>query len=614
MKKIIILNIKFKQTLGDCLVVKFGKPHLPTNTIVYKNVTGIGATYSEIHALRNSVIIEPNVPVIIGKIKKHKQIFGVYEDVEVCEIIEYLLDDNIKYKKLVSTPESYWKIKNAFFMLDINYHLDYVIMFDECEKLVTDVNYRNRIIEPLDDFFNYVNKIFVSATVLEMKDPRFEVMDELYVIPIYDARRDITIIHTNNSLDTLREIIEQDRTNCQYLIFFDSLIGASSFINTMKININSSIFASDTTLKRLKSSFNINHKSSTLDVSKFSRYNFFTSRFFSAVDFDTKHDCKIVILSEIYIASHSRIDPETQALQIIGRVRDNSLIKEVTIITNTNSEILYYDEADAKEFLNKSHEVYLTILGIKETANNPITIQVIDSILDVLPYKEYMRKDGHVNHFMYDYFLYENRINKLYTDFSLLKQVYLKATLKGSDKKLFNVKSIIEKIHPIDSSLYKYDSPLKRYRDELKVYVEILDKVNLMSISDPNRNGITEVIKREAPEILEAYSICDRAKLLRCYTREDVIALSKRSLDVTNDFDLGFIKELKTVFYEGKVFTSLEGKRYLIKILKDHGLIHKFKVSIETLKKFFDITRVNITTKDNRLIKAYRIKQYNPIQ
>lgn len=42
-------------------------PEIPTNTILYKKLTGLGATYGEITAKRNSIIIEPNVPVIISK-------------------------------------------------------------------------------------------------------------------------------------------------------------------------------------------------------------------------------------------------------------------------------------------------------------------------------------------------------------------------------------------------------------------------------------------------------------------------------------------------------------------------------------------------------------------
>ena len=41
-------------------------PMIPTNTILYKTLTGLGATYGELKADRNSIIIEPNAPVIVG--------------------------------------------------------------------------------------------------------------------------------------------------------------------------------------------------------------------------------------------------------------------------------------------------------------------------------------------------------------------------------------------------------------------------------------------------------------------------------------------------------------------------------------------------------------------
>ena len=69
-------------------------PMIPTNTILYKKLTGLGATYGELKAKRNSIIIEPNKPVISGKCKdpKHKDdnLFGVYEGVYTDNIIAYI--------------------------------------------------------------------------------------------------------------------------------------------------------------------------------------------------------------------------------------------------------------------------------------------------------------------------------------------------------------------------------------------------------------------------------------------------------------------------------------------------------------------------------------------
>ena len=69
-------------------------PEIPTNTILNKTLTGLGATYGELKADRNSVIIEPNKPVIVGKCSdlKHSKdnLFGVYEGVYTDKIIAYM--------------------------------------------------------------------------------------------------------------------------------------------------------------------------------------------------------------------------------------------------------------------------------------------------------------------------------------------------------------------------------------------------------------------------------------------------------------------------------------------------------------------------------------------
>lgn len=69
---------------------------IETDTILDKTVPGCGATTCEINMPRHSIIIEPNVPVIIGKEKKnagHKYpILGVIQGVIYEDIIKYLND------------------------------------------------------------------------------------------------------------------------------------------------------------------------------------------------------------------------------------------------------------------------------------------------------------------------------------------------------------------------------------------------------------------------------------------------------------------------------------------------------------------------------------------
>ena len=145
---------------------------IETNTILKKTITGIGATYSEIKASRHSIIIEPTKPVIYGKINdsKHQKdnLKGVFERVyqdEIADYIETSLRKN-KWIKILTTPESFKKVQNAFESLDINIQSDgYFLLFDEVHRTIKDSGYRDNITLPMDFFFGCKDKAIVSATL-----------------------------------------------------------------------------------------------------------------------------------------------------------------------------------------------------------------------------------------------------------------------------------------------------------------------------------------------------------------------------------------------------------------------------------------------------------------
>ena len=63
-----ILELHNNEWLSDALRRGGYGEYIPTNVILDKTLTGVGATYCEIHSKRNSIIIEPNVPVIQCKL------------------------------------------------------------------------------------------------------------------------------------------------------------------------------------------------------------------------------------------------------------------------------------------------------------------------------------------------------------------------------------------------------------------------------------------------------------------------------------------------------------------------------------------------------------------
>ena len=149
--------------------------NIPSNVVLDKTLTGIGATYGELHSHRHSIIIEPNVPVIQQKTDEHKNLqpLAVYAKCTEARIKKYL-SSNVQYKKLLCTPESYKKIKKAAEHVGVNLYTDFFCLMDECEKFIQDVDYRKRISQPVNDFFQFNNKAMVSATPLKMRHPELQ--------------------------------------------------------------------------------------------------------------------------------------------------------------------------------------------------------------------------------------------------------------------------------------------------------------------------------------------------------------------------------------------------------------------------------------------------------
>ena len=192
-------------------------PAIPTNTILNKTITGCGATYTEIKTKRNSIIIEPNRPVIYGKCNdsKHKKdnLFGVFEGVYTDDIVKYVLNsqEQGKFIKIMTTPESFSKVGSAFEELDIDIrHEGYFLLFDECQKMVKDSGYRANITLPMEFFFQCKNKAIVSATPPnEFTDERFSKFKILKIRPDYDHSQDIELHTSNNVLQTLRKCLQK---------------------------------------------------------------------------------------------------------------------------------------------------------------------------------------------------------------------------------------------------------------------------------------------------------------------------------------------------------------------------------------------------------------------
>ncbi len=479
---------------------------IPTNTILYKKLTGLGATYGELKADRDSIILEPNVPVIKGKCKdpKHAKdnLMGVYENVTVDSIVKYLQASKEKHIKLLSTPESFSKIKAAFEEVDRDIYSTCYLLFDECHKIVKDVDYRENITLPFDDFFMFENKGLVSATPLDFTDPRFfkQRFQIMEVQPMFDYAQPINIYHTNNVLQELKERLEK-ATNNPIFLFINSTETIYSIMQKLDILEQSTVFCASNSVTSLKDKKFANAYSDW-DADKMRRFNFLTSRFFNALDIELDILPEVFIVTDTTMATQSMVDPFTDTIQIIGRFRNG--IASANHITNTDYNFSVRSKAQLQYIIGVFEQVYGMMKTYYDNATTDEARDAYKAILDTHPFKSMLNRNGEKNWFKIDNYITDAIVQGYYNNFDMLTNTYRQC-------KSFKV-SCESKIYPLgDLERLKRENKsisIKAKRKEIVEQLEML-KGDETSIAMEHKR---ELIRTDA-FIVEAYEELGKEKI-----------------------------------------------------------------------------------------------------
>ena len=563
-------------------------PMIPTNTILYKTLTGLGATYGELKADRNSIIIEPNVPVIVGKCNdpKHKEdnLFGVYEGVYTEDVIKYLEKSADKRTKILTTPESFQKVKDAFELMDMDIYGRCFLLFDECHKIVKDADYRSDITLPFDDFFLFNEKALVSATPISFSDPRFE-MQKFQIIriePAFEYKLPVSLIHTNNVLEQLKRTLDKlDATDI--CLFVNSTDMIYSFIKQLDIENESTVFCAKKSVEKLKNK-KFKHAFEQWSKSKMKKYNFFTSRFYNALDIELKIKPTVIMISDVYFSEYSMIDPHTDAIQAIGRFRNG--VNRVCHIFNTNPNLPVRTEEEIGIYLQVSKEVYDKIKTFYDCATSEEARNAYHGILKVLPFNQMLNKDGKENFFAIDN----------YVDEALLKSSYNaqeKLIASYRSNRLFDL-DVESAYFPFgDFERLKKESKYASLKDKRKEVVRQLELLKGDDETEMIRNykedlrkadsfiyGAYEEIGKEMIESLD-YSV----------KRIKEAMILKQNREKTEGTE--FIQLIKNSFKVRQKYTKKYIKEELTRIYALTGVTPQKTITGQSIKEFFYVKEIN---------------------
>ena len=370
---------------------------IPTNCILSKRIPGCGATTLELDTNRNSIILVPNVPVINSKCQKYEKLLGVYETVTVDKIVEYL--HGHRPYKIMTTPESFPKVKKACEICGLNIFKEFFLLDDECHQLIKDVDYRADIILPMDDFFGFERKALVSATPIGFSDPRFKSFMNIEIHANYDYQQKIQVVHTYSIAKSVRDYMESHQDN-KVCIFFNSVDGIYSIMEQFNLLGDATVYCAPKSRYKLKAEHGFTNAYDVWSANTMKRYNFFTGRFYTAFDLELPYKPDLLMLTDPFTSPYTMLDVDTDCIQICGRFRNG--ISSATHIYRTNPDIIAKTREQLEWEISEHEFAYNTIQTLYNSTNYKDHRYAFGEALETLPFREYLNPDLTKNWFRID--------------------------------------------------------------------------------------------------------------------------------------------------------------------------------------------------------------------
>lgn len=311
---------------------------IPDNSIINKGRCGIGGTYLEIKAKRNSIIIVPTNAIIDNKCYKdgkplpnYKAVRGSLSDKDKAELTKFI-DSDTESKKIFCTPEGLrkiiecstdkWSTFNTWFLL-----------FDEAHTTITD-NYRANILDAFKFFFEFQHKALISATPFIFSHEDFKGFD-IYNIKFRGFVGRVRVENTNDPQTLLHsKLINPQAFPGRVHIFLNSVQGIADTIRRAQLKPEDfSVFCSNdqNNIEKLDE-LRANHRSFPLEEN-YRKFNFYTTKYFEGWDlYDL--NATIIILSDI--DSYTlKSGISNKCVQAVGRNRYYS--NQIIHITNSRT-------------------------------------------------------------------------------------------------------------------------------------------------------------------------------------------------------------------------------------------------------------------------------------
>ena len=309
----------------DYFIAAFPDELIPDNSNIDKNKTGVGITTAELKAPRHSLLPLPSKQIIDDKyadaMKNGWNAFRIYEDIDVEKIASFLSDSSA-YKKLLCTPESFWKVIEAAVNIDKLQWLydNFFCYLDESHSYASEKFRDDEFLTPLDHFFKFKKKAMGTATYFEYSDPRFKALQKYEFI--YDKQfGTINLIHHEDPKAVLNHFLTNPQLfKGKVFIFFNTVTQCGDAVINAGVIGQSNIYCSDVEKNHINlKEAEVCFKNTTQDQ-EFNIFNLFSCKYNQGWDLKDIENATIILVTDTRVP-HSLVGIPFGGFQAIGRLR-----------------------------------------------------------------------------------------------------------------------------------------------------------------------------------------------------------------------------------------------------------------------------------------------------
>lgn len=345
----------------------------------------------------------------------------------------------------------------------------------------------------------------------------------------------------------------------------------------------SAVFCAPKSVDKLKrNKFNSSYEQWGKDNMK--KYNFFTSRFFNAVDIELEQQPHVVMLTDVYFAEHTMIDPYTDAIQMVGRFRNG--ISSITHISNVKEGLPQRTKEEIKGYLICSKEIYRNMKNFYDCATDRASRDAYRAALESLPFNKMLDRNGKENWFAIDNYMDEELMKNYYHDEGALYKAYDNCdSFVSYHKGYYYTVGDYERLKKENKSLSIKDKRKEIVR-QLEMLGECTTEMELEYRGD---------LKAADSFIVEAYDVVGKAVIEQLgYSKKKITEamIQKRYNEKATGTEV--IQLIKNSFTVGQKYTCKFIKEEIVRIYSLLKIHPPKAITSKTISDFFTVSECKI--------------------